>query len=128
MAGIRLRVSYEELDGERDEALRSLAQELDHLPGAHAEPAGDGPPPGGARGLDAATIESLLVTIPAGITAVESLLSLLRSWQRRRTGAGRPAGGLKVRLGDDVLELEGADEATTARVIQAWLSAHASGE
>ncbi|MQA93219.1 MAG: hypothetical protein GEV11_00770 [Streptosporangiales bacterium] len=128
MADIRLRVSYEDLEGEHDEALRSLAEEVAFVPGAHAKPDDAGPRPDGARGLDAGSIETLLITIPAGITAVQSLLSVLRSWQRRRGASGRSSGGLKVRLGDDVLELEAADEATTARVVEAWLAAHPAGE
>ena len=124
---MRLSVSYEEAGGDlaaQDEALRSLAQEVDLVPGAHASPAVPGSSPEGSRAVDAASAQAILVSIPAAITAIQSLLSVLRSWKRRREGGGAPPGRLKVRLGDDVLELDAADNETTVRVVEAWLAAH----
>lgn len=127
MAEIRLRVSVDGIDGDPadlDEAMRSLAQEVDLVPAARVDRDSAGVPPEGSRGVDAASVQAILVSIPAAITAVQSLLSVLRAWQRRRRGAGASSGALKVRLGDDVLELESADAETTARVVEAWLRRH----
>lgn len=131
MAEIRLRVSVEGLDADPnalDEAIRSLTQEVDLVPAARIDRAGTGVPPEGSRGVDAASVQAILVSIPAAITAIQSLLSVLRAWQRRRRPVGTSSGALKVRLGDDVLELETADEETTARVVEAWLAAHPANE
>jgi hypothetical protein len=128
---IRLRVSYEEPSADQaslDEALQSLAQELEYVPGVQLEPDDSGVPPEGSRGLDAASVQAILVSVPAVIAAVQSLLSVLRSWQRRRRGAGTSSGALKIQLGGDTLELAAADEETTARLVEAWLAAHSTNE
>ena len=123
---IRLRVSYEESSADRaalDEALRSLAQEVEHVPGAQVSPDDAGVPPEGSRGLDAVFLQAILVSVPAAMVSVQSLLSVLRAWQRRRRGLATTSGALKVQFGEKSLELAAADEETTARIVEAWLAA-----
>ncbi|GAB3436794.1 hypothetical protein [Flindersiella endophytica] len=125
MAEIRLRVLVEELDTDPaalDDAVRSLVQEVEHVPSARVEPDPGGPAPEGSRGLEAASVQAILVSIPAMVVSVQSLLSVLRAWQRRRRGLATSAGALKIQFGEKSLELAAADEETTARLVEAWLA------
>jgi hypothetical protein len=131
MAEIRLRVLVDELDADPaalDEAVRSLVQEVEHVPGAFVAADDSVEPPAGSRGLDAASVQAILVSVPAAMLSVQSLLSLLRAWQRRRRGLGTSAGALKIQFGEKSLELASADEETTARIVEAWLAAAADKE
>lgn len=125
MAEIRLRVVVEELDADPaalDEAVRSLIQDVEHVPSARVEPDLAGVAPEGSRGLDAASVQAILVSVPALVVSVQSLLSVVRAWQRRRRGLGTSSGGVTITFGEKSLELAAADEETTARLVEAWLA------
>ncbi len=123
MAQIEAQVSYEADGGDpvaAEEALRSLVSELD-LSDARVKPVAAGPAPEGAR-ADAATVQAIVVAIPAVLASVQTLVNLLQSWKRRREGLGE-AGRLKVQIGNDVIELDDVDDTTKRRLVETWLAA-----
>lgn len=125
MEQVSAQLSYEAAGNDRtadDEALRSLMSELDLVPHVRVTPAPAGPAPEGAR-ADAATVQAILVSIPAVVASVQTLVNLLQSWQRRRQGLGEN-GRLKVQIGTDVIELDDVDDSTRRRLVDAWLAAH----
>jgi hypothetical protein len=77
-----------------------------------------GPPPKGAKGVDAALIGTLVVT--AGREAISAVVRVVAGWLSR--GEGR---SVKLQLGDDVLELSDASREDQRRVLDAFLARHA---
>ena len=69
-------------------------------------------------------MQAILVSIPAAIASIQSLVTLLKSWKKRRETAGE-SGRLVLRIGSDVVELDRADEESQRQLVTTWLAAHA---
>jgi hypothetical protein len=80
-----------------------------------------GPPPEGAKGVDAALIGTLVVSV--GREAISAVLRVVAGWLSR--GGGR---SVKLQLGDDVLELSDASKEEQRRVMDAFLARHAPAD
>jgi hypothetical protein len=77
--------------------------------------------PAGTRGVDAATAGALVVSVAPAIQAVGNLIAAVVGWLRRG-GAERT---VRVKIGDDELELTGADSKIQRELVDRWLRAHA---
>lgn len=101
MDPIILQVGGDESDaGERDDALRSLSQELSSAPELDVEHRMEPPPPGSksAGALVALALSAL------NSRGVASAIAVLRDFLRRRPGMT-----IKVQRGDTVFEISGAN-------------------
>jgi hypothetical protein len=112
---LEIRVADPGLDAEQlDEATSGLYRQLCELDLDSVERPSRGPAPEGARG-DALEIATLLVTV-ADSRVVASVVEVLRRWL-----GVRPAGRIRLRLGDDEIEVEGLSTAEQQRLIREWL-------
>lgn len=101
----------------------SLRQELLALDVRSVEALGAGAVPEGTRGLDAAALGALVVSVSPAVGAVGRLISALVQWLRR----GDVGRSIRVKIGDDELELTGASSKTQEHLIEGWIRAHALG-
>ncbi|HEX9043375.1 MAG TPA: hypothetical protein VF838_20545 [Trebonia sp.] len=86
-----------------------------------APPAGEAPP--GSRAIDPSLVGALLVDLGQSMTGLESVISVIRSW----LGRGQPAGrGVRLQLGDDVIELSQATDADQERLVQLFIGGHSA--
>lgn len=76
-----------------------------------------GPRPDGSRGVDAAAINQLLVTLPASLAAIATLVNTVRAWLSRSSD-GRT---VELTLGDKSLKLANASPDDQQRLIQEFL-------
>jgi hypothetical protein len=108
-------------DDERlDELTRRLRNELRELENLDDERTRTSGSPDGARGMDAATLGSLLVTL-AQPQALQALVSTLRAWLGRTPD---PARRVRVELDGDVLELSAATADQQDQLVSAFLARH----
>jgi hypothetical protein len=98
-----------------------LCQEIADLDVNSVQPTRTGQAPSGARGVDAATVGALVVSLTPALEAVGNLVTAVVEWLRR-SGAQRT---VRMRIGDDELELTGANSKTQQRLIEEWIHAHA---
>ncbi len=109
-------------DGDEEEvaelALR-LRDELREVDGASARLSRDAPAPTGAKG-DAVEWGTLLVGVVSS-GALTALVTTASSWLGRQRG-----GSVRVRIGDDELELTGATSEEQRRLVDAWLARRAA--
>jgi hypothetical protein len=95
-----------------------LREELLELDVDSVSRAAQTPPPKGAKGLDAGTAGTLLVSLSDSAVIV-ALIGLVQSWVTR--GRGRKA---TVRIGKDTLEVTGISAEDQAKIIASWLDHH----
>lgn len=101
-----------------ESALQSLLAELDALGLEEvARPTQTAPP--GTRGLGAFELGTLLVTVGGAGATIPALIGLLSDWLRRRNAVV-----VRVKIGDDEIELTGAPEATQKRLVEEFLFRH----
>jgi hypothetical protein len=96
-------------------ALR-LRDELQDIDGADVRLARSGAPPAGSKAGDAVEWGTLLVQIVSS-GALTALLAAAGTWLARRR-----SGSIKVKIGDDELELTGASSEEQRRVVDDWLA------
>ncbi|MGI5365252.1 hypothetical protein [Streptomyces iakyrus] len=82
-------------------------------------PGGEVPP--GARAVDVTQIGALLVTLGSSATALNQVVTVIRSWMGRRRDT-HPS--LHVRMGDDVLELSDATDDQVAKALEIFAQRH----
>lgn len=104
---------------ERDLLVRRLRaevaeQEFDLVPDPAARPV-----PDGAKAVDPAGADSLLIALAASGGVLTSLVGLLQAWLLRSS-----ARTLVVEIDGDRLELSGATAQERRRLTDAWLSRH----
>jgi hypothetical protein len=101
-----------------ESAMQSLIVELDALGLEEiVRPTETAPP--GTRGLGAFELGTLLVTVGGAGATIPALIGLLHDWLRRRN-----TGVIRVKIGEDEIELTGAPEATQKRLVEEFLSRH----
>jgi hypothetical protein len=86
-------------------------------------PAGEPPP--GSRGLGAVAVGGLLVGLGSVATGLAAAISAIESWLSRNAGSRRH---VRLEIAGDVLELSDAATADQDRLIELFISKHASGE
>jgi len=122
---VSLRISEEDADAERLAAvsgyLRAELLQLD-VEDVVPPPAGDAPP--GARAVDVAAAGALLVALGQSAESLRSVVSAITGWLRRGEGTRRT---VRLELGRDTLELSQASTTDQDRLIELFISRHASG-
>jgi hypothetical protein len=78
------------------------------------------PAPAGARGLDADTLGTLLVSLATAPAVLVAIVGTIRDW----LGRGR-ARSVSIEMDGDVLHVTGLSSADQDRLIEAWLVRHA---
>lgn len=119
---IRVELAEEDADDVRLDALtrkfqRELRQ-LDEVDDVTAV-AGGAPPPG-SRGLDAATVEALLVSVGTAAQGLAAVVLMAREWRERGPGTRK----VRLEIDGDVLALEGEPSPAGDRLIAEFIKRH----
>jgi hypothetical protein len=121
---LRLRLSEDGADAERLDALtRHLRDELRGLDVEEVVPLEETPAPEGSRGLEAASIGGLLLTL-ANPQAIAAVVGALKAWLSRGQSARRE---VRLEIEGEVLSLSGASNAEQERLVDLFLSRHQPG-
>jgi hypothetical protein len=126
MTELRLQLSESGADAERlDTLTRYLRQELVDLGvgDVTAQPAG--PPPPGARAIEALAIGGLLVTLSESAQGVRKVVAAIRGWLSQ---GGTTKRTVRLELEGDVLELSEVSEKEQTRLIELFVSRHAGSD
>ncbi len=103
-----------ELTGYLRQELRDLdVDDVTTLPGGEVPP--------GARAVDVTQIGALLVTLGSSVTALNQVMTAIRSWMGRHHDT-RPS--LHLRMGDDVLEVSEATDDQVAEAFEIFIRRH----
>jgi hypothetical protein len=100
----------------------SLRAELLELDVDSVERAKQGPAPDGARALDALVVGALVVRFARSSEALGAVARTVRAWLRLQ-----PQRRVRIELDGDVLELTGASDQESERLVDAWIERHARG-
>ena len=99
-----------------------LSNEISALDVLSVEPDHSGLAPAGTRGVDAATVGALVVSLTPALDALGGLVSTIIHWLR----GGDAKRTIRLKIGDDELELMGTDAKTQHRLVEEWIRAHAA--
>jgi hypothetical protein len=105
---------------ELDELARGLRRDLLELPVTDVQSAPAGPAPEGSRGVDPSSVNELIVLLSSSATLLVSVVTAIRSWRRHTI----PNGSVRLRLGEDEIEVTGLSEETEAQLIDDWARRH----
>jgi hypothetical protein len=123
---LRLQLSEEGADDERVAMLTGyLRAELLQLDVVDVNPLPAGEPPPGAKVFGAAAVGALLIAFGQSAEGLRSVVSAVGDWLRRDAGARRM---VRLELDGDVLELSQASAADQERLVELFVSRHATGE
>jgi hypothetical protein len=123
---LRLQLSEQGADAERLAMLTGyLRTELLRLDVEDVKALPAGQPPPGSRALDGATVGGLLIALGQSAEGLRLVVSAIKGWLRRGEGKGRT---VRLELGGDALELSQASTADQDRLIEMFVSRHATGE
>lgn len=121
---LRLQISEEGADAERLATLtgylRAELLQLD-VEDVTVPRAGEAPP--GARVVDVAAVCALVVALGKSAEVLRSVVSAIGDWLRRGEETGRT---VRLELGGDVLELSQASTADQERLMELFVSHHAT--
>ncbi len=123
---LRLQLSEEGADAERLAMLTGyLRAELLRLDVEDVKALPAGQPPPGSRAFDGATVGGLLIALGQSAEGLRLVVSAIKGWLRRGEGKGRT---VRLELGGDALELSQASTADQERLIELFVSRHATGQ
>lgn len=120
----KLQILLSEQDAEAEhvaELTGYLREELLDLDVADVTALPGGPAPPGARAVDVTQIGALLVTLGSSATALNQVMTVIRSWLGRRHDT-HPS--LHLQMGDDVLEISEATDDQVAEAFKIFLQRH----
>jgi hypothetical protein len=119
---LRIQVSEDGADAARLDAVTGyLRRDLVQLDVDDVTTLPAGPPPAGARAIDAAAVGGLLVALGNSADGLRSVVSAIQAWLGRGSGARRT---IRLELGGDALELSQASAADQDRLIGLFISRH----
>jgi hypothetical protein len=119
---LRIQVSEAGADAARLDAVTGyLRRDLVQLDVDDVTTLPAGPPPAGARAIDAAAVGGLLVALGNSADGLRSVVSAIQAWLGRGSGARRT---IRLELGGDALELSQASAADQDRLIGLFISRH----
>lgn len=119
---LRIQLSEDGADAARLDALTGyLRQELVQLDVDDVTALPAGPPPRGARAIDATAVGGLLVALSGSADGLRSLVRAVQAWLGRGSGVGRT---IRLEIGGDALELAQASVADQERLIGLFVSRH----
>jgi len=104
-----------------EELTRALRAEILTLDVESVVPRSNGEAPPGTRGVDAAAIGALVVSVAPALGALARLVTTVVDWLRR----GGTQRTVRLKIGDDELELSGASSAMQQQLAMDWIRAHA---
>ena len=104
-----------------EELTRALRAEILTLDVESVVPRSGGEAPPGTRGVDAAAIGALVVSVAPALGALARLVTTVVD-SLRRGGTQRT---VRLKIGDDELELSGASSAMQQQLAMDWIRAHA---
>jgi hypothetical protein len=104
-----------------EELTRGLRDEILTLDVESVVPRSAGEAPPGTRAVDAAAIGSLVVSVAPALDALARLVTTVVDWLRR----GGTQRTVRMKIGDDELELSGASSAMQQLLATDWIRAHA---
>jgi hypothetical protein len=107
-------------DDEVERSTRRLRAELRELDVDDVSSVSDGAPPPGAKGVDAASLTQLLVSMTGAGGVVATVVATVRDWLGRR----RDAGSVTVTIDGDTLELSSATAAERSELVDAFVRRH----
>jgi hypothetical protein len=123
---LRLQLSEEGADAGRLTVLTGyLRSELLRLDVEDVKALPAGQPPPGSRAFDGATVGGLLIALGQSAEGLQLVVSAIKGWLRRGERKGRT---VRLELGGDALELSQASTADQERLIEMFVSRHATGE
>jgi len=97
-------LAHELVAEQLEELTRALRQEILTLDVESVVPRSGGEAPPGTRGVDAAAIGALVVSVAPALGALARLVTTVVDWLRR----GGTQRTVRLKIGDDELELSGA--------------------
>jgi hypothetical protein len=119
---LRIQLSEDGADAARLDAVTGyLRQDLVQLDVDDVTALPAGPPPPGARAVDATAVGGLLVALGSSADGLRSVVSAIQAWLSRGSGARRT---IRLELGGDALELSQASAADQERLIGLFVSRH----
>jgi hypothetical protein len=122
---LRLTVAEEGAEPQYLEALANhLRDELLELPVADVTPVRNEELPRGARGVDAATVGALVVSLGGAAEVLRAVMSAIVAWMGR--GSMTRTRTVRLELDGDVLELSGASTAQQEELIGLFIHRHRS--
>ena len=104
-----------------EELTRALREEILALDVESVVPRSGGEAPPGTRAVDAAAIGALVVSVAPALEALARLVTTVVDWLRR----GGTQRTVRLKIGDDELELSGASSAMQQQLAMDWIHAHA---
>lgn len=104
-----------------EELTRGLRDEILTLDVESVVPRSAGEAPPGTRAVDAAAIGALVVSVAPALDALARLVTTVVDWLRR----GETQRTVRMKIGDDELELSGASSAMQQQLAMDWIRAHA---
>jgi hypothetical protein len=107
-------------DSDLDQITLGLRRELLELPVGDVVPVPAGATPDGARVADAVAIGAFVVLLNSSSALLTSLVSTIRAWRRDTI----PDGRIRLKLGDDEIELSGLSEEVETRLLEDWARRH----
>ena len=123
MSELRLQLSESGADAERLDTLTGyLRRELVELDVGNVTALRAGPPPPGARAIDALAIGGLVVTLTKSAQGVRNVVGAIRGWLAQGGGSKRT---VRLELDGDVLELSEVTEKEQTRLIELFVTRHA---
>lgn len=122
VAEVDLSVAEVGADAEQlEELTRALREEILTLDVESVVPRSGGDAPPGTRAVDAAAIGALVVSVAPALGALTRLVTTVVDWLRR----GGTQRTVRLKIGDDELELSGATSAMQQQLAMDWIRAHA---
>jgi hypothetical protein len=122
---LRVQLSEDGADAERLDGLTSfLRQELLQVDIEDVTALRAGEPPPGARVFDVAAVGALVITLGRSANGLRAVVSTIREWLARGEGTRRM---VRLEIGGDVLELSEATATDQKRLVELFVSRHATG-
>jgi hypothetical protein len=106
---------------ELERLARSLRAELLELDVDAVEPAVAGPAPHDARAIEALMLGALIVRLGRHSETLTSVVRTVRAWLGSHENRS-----VRIELDGDVLELTGASDQERERLVDAWITRHAT--
>jgi hypothetical protein len=102
-----------------EEQLQYLIEELRGLDLASIDRAPQAPPPPGTRGTGASELGALLIGLGGSGALLPVLAGLVQDWLKRRR-----SGTVRLKFGDDEIELTAASDEVQQRALDEFLRSH----
>jgi hypothetical protein len=103
-----------------DAVTRALRSELLELPVSDVQAVADGAAPPGSRGWDPTVVGELIVVMNSSAALLVSVVAAIRSWRRHTI----PGSSIRLKLGEDEIELTGLSDESETRLLDDWTRRH----